>query len=218
MIDGCQRCGTCCRKGPPGLHLEDASLYSGGVLRKEHLLTLRNGERVYDNVQGRISRLEREMVRIKADSEGGCVFLDRETNLCMIYASRPVECRALQCWDTSEITRVYHRDRLTRLDLVAAGSALGEIMQAHEEDCGLDRAERLASRIKQSGEQAALQELGSLLDRDAALRKELQEKAQAVSEVLDFIFGRPLPELLARAGLRVLSTPEGYRISSLERS
>ncbi len=218
MIEHCQCCGTCCRKGPPGLHIEDASLYSGGVLRKEQLLTLRSGERVYDNVQGRISRLEREMVRIKADSEGGCVFLDRGTNLCLIYASRPVECRALQCWDTSEITRIYHRDRLTRFDLVAADSALGEIMQAHEEDCGLDRADRLASRIKQSGEQAALQKLGEMLERDHALRRALREKAEAGEEILDFIFGRPLPELLARAGLRVLSTPEGYRISSLERS
>lgn len=211
MIDRCQRCGTCCRKGPPGLHIEDACLYSSGVLRKEHLLTLRRGERVYDNVQGRIARLEREMVRIKADSRGGCLFLDRKSNLCAIYASRPAECRALKCWDTSSITRIYDQGRLTRLDLVARDTALGEIMQAHEAACGLDRAEALLSRMKQ-GEEAALQELGSLLEHDEAMRQGLRKKARTGPDALDFVFGRPLAELLARAGLQVESGPEGYRV------
>lgn len=211
MIDRCQCCGTCCRKGPPGLHCADASLYSSGVLRKEQLLTLRRGERVYDNVRGRIARLEREMVRIKADSHGGCLFLERGSNRCSIYASRPVECRALQCWDTTDLMRIYEQDRLTRFDLVAPDTALGEIMQAHEALCGLDGAERLVSRIKQ-GEEAAFQELGSLLEQDEAMRQGLQEKAKADPEALDFVFGRPLPELLARAGLRVEPGPEGYTL------
>ena len=42
----CLRCGECCRRGSPSLHVEDAELLSQGLISTHQVYTLRQGEPV----------------------------------------------------------------------------------------------------------------------------------------------------------------------------
>ena len=188
--DQCLRCGTCCRKGGPALHHIDADLYLQGRLKKTELLTLRKGELVFDNVQDRVVSLEQEIIRVRSMLKSrACVFFDSENNACSIYDYRPWECRALKCWDPSELEMSYEKKRLNRFDLIAVSCALGEIVKDHEMKCSYARIRELVTVIRNDQDRQAMQELGSILDYDLSLREQMRQKAGAESEELEFLFG-----------------------------
>ncbi|MCF8106838.1 MAG: YkgJ family cysteine cluster protein [Desulfohalobiaceae bacterium] len=217
----CQRCGTCCRKGPPGLHREDKRLYEQGILQKEHLLTLRREELVRDNVMDRTIQLPEEMIRIRAKRhEAACIFFDGKTSGCQIYGSRPLECRVLECWDVSKIRRVYATDRLARSDLFSPDSAIKQIVDEHEEQCSYARVAELADRIKANAEpdRPDLEELAGMVGLDLGMRKSLQDRTGTEDLVLEFLFGRSLFKTLPGFGLEVRETEEGYRFLYLRSS
>jgi hypothetical protein len=58
----CLRCGDCCHLGSPSLHPEDAELLSRGVLSTRQLYTLRRGEPVKFNIDGRFGALPSELI------------------------------------------------------------------------------------------------------------------------------------------------------------
>jgi Fe-S-cluster containining protein len=208
----CTCCGTCCQNGPPGLHLEDIDLYADGVLDKAHLLTLRRGEPVWDNVAGRVITLSEEMVRLKsAPGSSACVMLEGE-NHCRIYARRPVQCRVQKCWDSSELERIYARNRAGRLDFVPGESGLAEIMREHENQCSLSELNDAVDRLRREGEGDASERIGALLQRDRWFRDYLLQRAGAEEEVLDFLFGSPLKEILQRMDLVAEGTEDGLRL------
>ncbi len=208
----CACCGTCCRNGPPGLHLEDASLYSDGVLDKARLLTLRRGEPVRDNVAGRVVDLSEEMVRLKSDPDSGaCIMLQGE-NHCLVYKRRPLQCRALKCWDTSELERIYRRNRVARTDLIPEGSALAEIIREHERGCFLPDLRDAVERLRQEGGGAAVERIGEMLRRDRWFRDYLWENAGAGEEVLDFLLGAPLEDVLQRLGIEAEEGENGLTL------
>jgi Fe-S-cluster containining protein len=208
----CACCGTCCRNGPPGLHLEDAPLYAEGVLDKAHLLTLRRGEPVRDNVAGRAVELSQEMVRLKSDPESGaCVMLQGE-NHCLVYNRRPVQCRALKCWDTSELERIYCRNRAGRLDLIPEESALAEIVREHERGCFLPDLREEVERLRREGDGAAAERVGDMLSRDRWFRDYLRENAGAGEDMLQFLLGVPLEAILLRLGIAAEETESGLTL------
>lgn len=208
----CICCGTCCRNGPPGLHLEDTVLYTDDVLDKSRLLTLRRGEPVWDNVAGRAITLSREMVRLKsAAGSAACIMLEGE-NHCRIYDRRPLQCRALKCWDTSELERIYARNRAGRLDLLPEGSALAEIIREHERQCSLLELGNVVDRLRREGGGEAKDRIGSLLERDAWFRNYLRSQAGAGEEVLDFLLGVPVEEILRRLDIVAEETGDGLRL------
>ncbi len=211
----CTCCGTCCRNGPPGLHLEDAPLYTEGVLDKSHLLTLRQGEPVWDNVAGRVITLSREMVRLQSDpGTGACILLQGE-NHCRIYARRPLQCRALKCWDTSDLERIYCRNRAGRLDLVPEESALAEIIGQHERECPLQDLRETVDRLRREGGGEASARIGSLLQRDRWFREYLREHAGADEAVLCFILGTPVEEILLRMGISAEEAEDELRLREM---
>lgn len=217
--NGCQRCGTCCRNGPPGLHEEDKSLYDQGLLRKEHLLTLRKGEWVYDNIEERRLMLSEEMIRIRPQpGDRACLFFDSEHNACEMYDYRPLECRVLSCRDTRAIRSMYQQHRLNRRHLILKDSALFAIMNLHEERCAYERVQALAEAIIAKGEKNApeLAELSDIVQQDLQMRSLLQEKTEAAGSVLEFVFGRSLLKTLPGFGLELRETAEGYRFSKKE--
>lgn len=200
----CKRCGTCCRKSPPALHLPDIPLYKEGHLHKGDLLTLRKGELVRDNVRGKLISLSEELVRIKARKDGSCPFLDLEDNLCLQYEFRPLECRILTCWDPQPLIATYEQDRVSRLDLVPRESALAHIIQVHEERCAVGKLSTLVHELRNSqsaSPKAFLTELADLVITDFELRDLLKKKAGAGQAELEFVFGRPLPTLLKSMGV-----------------
>jgi Fe-S-cluster containining protein len=212
--DRCQRCGTCCRNGPPGLHKEDKPLYDGGWLGKADLLTLRTGEWVYDNIEEKRRILTEEMVRIRTKpGEGACLFFNSRQNHCEIYEHRPLECRVLNCWDTAAIRSVYQQHRLSRRHLIPEDSALFAIVSLHEEHCAYERVRVLAEAIIARGEQnnRELEELSDIVQQDRRMRTALQEQTQVPEPVLEFVFGRSLDKTLPGFGLELRQTREGYR-------
>jgi len=208
----CACCGTCCRNGPPGLHLEDVKLYTDGVLDKARLLTLRRGEPVRDNVAGRVMDLPEEMVRLKSDPDSGaCIMLQGE-NHCLVYDRRPLQCRALKCWDTSELERIYSRNRAARTDLIPEESALAEIIREHERGCFLPDLRDAVESLRREGGGAAVKRIGEILRRDRWFRDYLRENTGAGEDVLQFLLGVPLEEILHRMGIAAEETESGLTL------
>ena len=119
-IDACIRCGTCCTKGGPGFHHADKALIEKGVIHSRYLYTIRKGELAYDNVMQCLAPVADDVIKLKGRDESWiCIYYDEDQKACEIYDSRPLECRALQCWDTQPLEAIYDKNRLTRKDLVS---------------------------------------------------------------------------------------------------
>ena len=208
---GCVRCGTCCRKGGPVLHAGDRELFAPGssgvdggrALELSDLLTLRRGEPVLDPVTGAVERLSAECLKIKgrAPRDWTCRFFREESASCGIYRTRPAQCRVLDCQAPEALAAMYRTQRLTRLDLIPEGHPLTGLIGAHEEMAPAGRAVDLAQALARgegSGEERA--KLARLLDADRTLRRLAMERAGIGPEDLDFLFGRPLVEVLGPIG------------------
>ena len=62
----CSKCGTCCRKGGPSLHVEDGFLVTQGLIHTRHLYTIRRGELAHDPVRGGLVRVDTDIIKSKA--------------------------------------------------------------------------------------------------------------------------------------------------------
>lgn len=211
----CQRCGTCCRKGGPALHRQDAPLINEGRIPAEALYTIRPGEPVQDNVAGRPSFAEDDIIKIKGNDDGWCCrFLEDATNRCTIYDHRPVECRALQCWDTRAIEALYDCERLTRRNLLQGVEGLWELIEDHERRCNYRQINELAGRL--SGEPAeqktALGAITDMVKYDESLRQLLVENGHTPAGMLDFLLGRPLTHTLPGFHIQVESSEGRIRL------
>ena len=214
----CRQCGTCCRKGGPALHGEDRALVENGQLPLAALVTLRQGQRVQDNVSGELIHLSTDVIKIKsAAGKATCRFLT-PANDCSIYAQRPRECRLLQCWNTAALIREYRRNRLTRHDLMGGIPELWDLLQNHQTRCAYDRIYTLLKALRTQTESSPeFAELGEIISYDKHLRVLIARKAPQFKEQMDFLLGQPLTASLAQLGLRISATPTGWRIRDLAR-
>jgi len=190
----CRRCGVCCRKGGPALHLEDLPLAISGVVPRSALVTLRQGETARDNVTGRLVTLPREMVRIRASGKSPVCPFFREPGDCLIHDHSPAECRALFCAAPDALMAMYETERMTRRDLISQASPLWELAQIHEERCPAGEAIRLCLAAR--GDPAAAVALAEMVRFDAAFRELCVEKAAIAPDELELYFGRPLAEII----------------------
>ncbi len=200
----CRRCGQCCLQGGPGLHDEDLPLVRDGLIRKECLLVLRQGEPAFDQPAGAHILLEAEMLKIASrPGERGCVFYDGSG--CTIYAHRPVQCRTLFCQDSGALEALYRTQRLTRADVLDKASALWELVREHETHCSFARLTAPALRYRRT---RAAEDAAALL---RALRYDdaLRESLQGLGPALEFAFGRSLRTTLGALGLAVSDGPSG---------
>lgn len=203
----CRRCGSCCRSNPPALHGPDRDLYVQSWLARRHLVTFRQGEVVYDNVQDKVEPLDQELVRIRSrPGSTTCLFYDHGQRACRIYAHRPLECRVFACWDPQGILSAYARDRIQRLDLISAHSALGEIIREHERMCSWARVMEVLPEEGSAPDGDQARELAHILDMDQGLRQGLRNQAGASEAELEFILGRDMAVVLSSQGGRVHQT------------
>lgn len=183
----CRRCGTCCLKGGPALHREDLALMQEGFLMWRDLCTLRAGEPVHDQILGRAMLLESDCVKIRAVPESNaCSFFRSSKASCACYAHRPLECRALKCWDTTELAQAAGQPRLSRPDILG-NSALVELIQEHENRCDCGRLMEMLRRDTSGDRQCVRRALAY----DAAMREVLVEQGVG-QETLEFLLGRRL--------------------------
>jgi len=211
-ISQCQRCGTCCRKGGPTLHLEDQALVESGRIPLKHLFTIRQGEPAFDNVAGVIAPAVTDIIKLKGIWEGSevCCFYDPGPKGCRIYADRPSECRALKCWDTQEIESLYNCRRLTRRRLLSRVEGLWDMVQDHQQRCDYGHVADLAADLKRTSSAAESQKkLLELIRYDESLRQITCEKAGLDPEMLPFLFGRPLSFTIEMFQLKLKHTEQG---------
>ncbi len=223
----CRRCGICCRKGGPGLHLEDRALVETGRIPLEQLYTIRAGETVYDNVQEKLHRTSRDIIKIKSRPDRSeCVWMNPAGNGCDHYDDRPLECRVLDCRDTHEIEAVYARKRLVRENLVGEIQGLWNLIRDHQDRCdprqvelrirAVDRSlpsspksnrndpSGLHSRSDSSfGDSESMAELNLILQYDLHLREVLTEDGRVHPDRLEFLLGRPLYKILRPSGIDI---------------
>lgn len=165
--------------------------------------TLRQGEMVRD-LDGTPMVLERELIKIKGrENAWTCIFFDQKTKACAIYKNRPVECRALKCWDPTELHETIKKPRLQRRDLLNANDGILKIIDAHEKRCSYGFLESAVGDLMGPGSQHAA---GIILDAvryDGFVRTFVAEKFRLDPDMTDFFFGRPLSTTIAMFGLAV---------------
>ena len=191
-ITECIRCGTCCKKGGPSFHFADKLLIDKGINLSKHLFTIRKGELAYDNVKQELLPLSSELIKIKGKNDSGtCVFFNESEKKCEIYKNRPVECKALKCWDTREIEKIYSNNRLTRKDLLFDIEGLWELVKDHQSRCSYEKIKKILQK-QDSSKNAIQKEILEIIRYDTQIRNLVVKKGGMDSEILDFLFGRPL--------------------------
>ena len=203
-LNSCTKCGTCCKKGGPAFHITDASLIETGAIPIKFLFTLRQGEPAYDNVKDCVIPVEADIVKIKSRLNSSvCLLFEEKDHCCGIYEKRPLECRILKCWDTRDIVDCYGKDRLGRKDLVGNIHGLWEMVEDHQKICALPPILDFVENLKSSGLKDLQREkaVSDIISYDLSIRELAVEKGNMDPEMLDFLFGRPLPVLLESLGL-----------------
>jgi len=191
-ITECIRCGTCCKKGGPSFHFADKHLIDKGIILSKHLFTIRKGELAYDNVKQELLPLSSELIKIKGKNDSGtCVFFNESEKKCEIYKNRPVECKALKCWNTREIEKIYSNNRLTRKDLLFDIEGLWELVKDHQSRCSYEKIKKILQK-QDSSKNAIQKEILEIIRYDTQIRNLVVKKGGMDSEILDFLFGRPL--------------------------
>lgn len=210
---GCRRCGTCCTKGGPALHLRDRPLVESGAIPASRLYTLRKGEIARDPVRNGLIAVATDVIKVKGRPDAWtCTFFDEGKNRCRIYDDRPLECRAMECWDTREIERVCRSAHLTRKDLLGGAAGLWDFIDAHEKRCGYDEVRRLASEPASGTGGPAADVLLEMIRYDAAVRDLAVGKGNVDPAHLEFLFGRPLALTIRGFGLRLETDGADYRL------
>jgi len=207
----CRRCGDCCQNGGPALHEEDLPLIQDGSIPLTSIVTLRPGERAYDQPAQKVLPLDAEILKIKGrDGKWTCAFYSPEGRACGMYNARPVECEVLFCRDIEPLAEMYTKGRLTRADLLPEGHPLLELIAEHDEKCSPARMEELAMKAR-TGDAEAGEALQEMVIFDMEVRRLVPEKAGMSPEMNDFLFGRPLRVLLRAININVYEVGESIR-------
>lgn len=185
--------------------MEDRHLVESGKIPAKYLFTIRQLEPSFDNIADRIIPAETDILKIKAQKERtSCVFFDETASGCRIYENRPIECRVLKCWDTREISRIYAVNRLTRKDLIAGIDGLWDLIQDHQDRCSYKKITLLSQDAKEHpGKSPAMKMLTEIIAYDTNIRPLIIKQAGMDSEMLEFLFGRPLSETIAMFGFKM---------------
>jgi len=205
-ISSCSRCGTCCRKGGPTLHIGDKNGIERGHIPLKFLFTIREHEPAFDNIREFIAPAKTDIVKIKnKKGSSECVFYDPSHSECLIYSYRPIECRELACWDTRNISHLYDKNRITRKSLLLETNDLWSLIQDHQDRCSYKKIAMLADQVKygKNGKKDALLQLNEMIRYDSSLRQLIVEKNRNASEMLEFLFGRQLQETITMFGLKI---------------
>ncbi|MFZ5867563.1 MAG: YkgJ family cysteine cluster protein [Thermodesulfobacteriota bacterium] len=205
----CIRCGTCCASGSPTLVEKDVELFLKGILKPEHVETLRQGEMTYSNITRETALLEQEAIKIKErPNTKTCVFLDEKERACLIYEFRPAQCRGQECWNPDNSQGIADLPKLTRKPLLEPTGVLWEIIERHEERCSHDELRRVIARLASTKGQTVEQVL-DMLRYDQHVREFAAEHFNLAPDTLNFFFGRPLRETVHIYGLAVKDQPDG---------
>ncbi len=210
-IHSCVRCGTCCMKGGPTLHHEDKKVLLSGYVGHQHLVTIREGETVFNPVSGRPEPVSGEMIKVRGKGKDWtCYFYDGKETSCRIYGDRFLECRLLKCWDPSGLISVIGRNNIVRADIINRGDPIMGVIEAHDRECSCRVFEDMTSAVLRGRKEAESRaKLSELIRKDISMRSYSISELGLKPEFELFIFGRPLFEILNSRGLSVRFPDEG---------
>jgi len=198
----CERCGTCCIKGGPALHLEDKRLLEQKCIDRECLITIRKGEPVFSLKENKIEWAGKEIVKLKGKhTEWTCLFYEQESSSCSIYLHRPLECILLRCWDTTEAEAIAGKKLLNRIDIISQNEPVMKYIQRHEKECSLEILHQLNTKSPKTIDKNILAELTGLVNKDLALRTEALNHLNFTLDLELFYFGRPVFKILSQFNL-----------------
>ena len=205
----CIRCGKCCLKSSPVLHIQDIALFTNNSIHKSKLYTIRKGELVKDPIKHELIATPHELIKLKEleNIRSGCIYFDKTDNGCIIYKNRPSQCSALKCWDTEDFMVTYNSPKLERRDIIEDGTLLGLIAE-HEKRCSYSLLKNLVEQINNKGEKV-LDETLEILRFDHQIRPFISKKLDLKSMHMDLYFGRPLTETISMFGLQVEQKSDG---------
>jgi len=189
----CNRCGTCCKKNSPALHLQDLSLITDRHIAKNQLITYRKGEWIYDNVAGTLIKLNQEI--LKPVMKNACIFYQPDNYSCAIYNNRPIECRILLCTDPEPLTKMYQNNRLSRNDIFAAESPLLELIEYHESNCPLNELPQSSKGLTKKIQE----KLKKMIQFEYHFRYTLFKQTGMQQSDMNFLLGRPIEMLLRQS-------------------
>jgi Fe-S-cluster containining protein len=188
--------------------MADASLVYDGFIKLKNLYTIRSGELVRDNIRGELIVTDKEIIKIKEKENGtGCIYYDEKAKACTIYEYRPIQCKALTCWDESEFMRVYARPKMDRRDIIRDKIVLG-LMNEHHKRCSHSELDKRVRRIEKEGE-ATVGKILEALRFDHHIRAFASKKLGIDLNEMDLLFGRPLTETITMFGLKVIKKSDG---------
>jgi hypothetical protein len=190
------------------LQIADVSLVYDGFIERGDLYTIRFGELVRDNIRGELRVTDKEIIKIKEKEKNlGCIYYDEKAKACTIYEYRPIQCKALACWDDSEFMRVYARPKVDRRGIIRDKIILG-LMKEHDKRCSYSELDKGVRQIEQEGERAIVRILEALRF-DQHIRTFTSKKLGIDSSEMDFLFGRPLTQTITMFGLKVIKESDG---------
>lgn len=214
-ITECMRCGICCKKGGPSFHLADKHLIDEGIILTKHLFTIRKGELAYDNVRHELLPLASDLIKIKGKNNSNiCIFFNESEKKCEIFNNRPTECKALKCWDTQEIEKIYSINRLTRKDLLLDIEGLWELVKDHQARCSYEKIKKTL-QLQDNSKNAIQKEIRQIIRYDTEIRHLVVKKGGMDSKILDFLFGRPLMVTIKSFGFAYSSEKSSSTKSSI---
>jgi Fe-S-cluster containining protein len=193
----CNRCGTCCQKNSPALHLQDLNLIIDGHIAKNQLITYRKGEWIRDNVADTLIKLDQEI--IKPVMKNACIFYLPENHSCAIYNNRPLECRIQLCSDPEPLKKMYQNNRLIRNDIFSAESPLLELIEYHEKNCPLNNLPKSSKEITKDIQI----EFKKLIQFEYHFRYTLFQQTGLQQSDMNFLLGRPIETLLQQSGIKL---------------
>lgn len=203
-------------KGGPTLHDEDAILFAKGILKRVHVYTLRKGE-IVRNIDDTLVALEHEIIKIKGQGEAwSCMFYDADQRACRIYDNRPLECRALKCWDLRGFEEVMARPCLQRRDVIKPHDGILKIIKAHEQRCAYETLGSAERGLRGPDSRRAVERIIDLLKYDCYMRPFLTEKLKVDPNVMDFFFGRPLITTIRMFGLCVKQQGDAFLLMPMD--
>jgi Fe-S-cluster containining protein len=204
----CIRCGQCCLSSSPTLQMADISLITGGVIETRSLYTIRAGELVRDNILNELRITDREMLKVREQKNGGgCICYDEQLKTCRIYDHRPVQCKALACWDESEFMAVYDRPGAGRKDVIQDNLLLA-LIDEHDRRCSYGMLAQCVKQIEAEGEKP-VERILEIMKFDYHFRPFISKRMGIGVDEMEFFFGRPLIDTIKMFGLEVIREPDG---------
>jgi Fe-S-cluster containining protein len=214
----CMRCGECCSRVTPSLHLEDLSLFDEGVLRLDSLYTLRKGEPVLDNVRGKLEDLSEEIVKLKESPESRrCILYEPAGKNCRYYDRRPLQCRTQECWNPAALEELWSRNKLTRRDFIKDDEELLGLLEIHDRRCSPESLDGAIKRYWDTRESSDLDPVIDMVSQDMIVRDFFLKSLGRNPEELAFLLGRPLAKIIEAYNLKVEKDSGGaYRLVEVD--